>query len=110
MRMTFEGSRDELCKVFNMDELKRLKMDTCDIKVGSVTLSCNIVEIFIAHGSKEGLGFIRPSGVDLYTVTVEGFDKKEEDLRKAKALVNKTKEAHKEAQRKLSELQKDEKL
>lgn len=33
---------------------------------------------------------------------------KEENLRKAKALVNKTKEAHKEAQRKLSELQKDE--
>lgn len=29
---------------------------------------------------------------------------KEENLRKAKALVNKTKEAHKEAQRKLSEL------
>lgn len=30
---------------------------------------------------------------------------KEEDIRKAKALVNKTKEAHKEAQRKLAELQ-----
>lgn len=40
----------------------------------------------------------------IYSISVEGYSKRALEIADAKALVNKTKEAHKEAQRKLAEL------
>lgn len=96
MRMTFEGSNDEMCKLFDVSSMKHLftNQDRLEINLGKSIYSCYINNATELLGSA-GWSFI---------IELQGYDKKEEDIRKAKALVNSTKEAHKEAQRKLAEL------
>lgn len=95
MQMTFEGSLDEVCKVFGVASAQDLmKNPGFSITLGKSEFTVNIRFI------EEKFNYLGHT----YILSLDGFDKKEEDIRKAKALVNYTKEAHKEAQRKLSEL------
>lgn len=95
MRMTFEGNMDEICKVFNVESISRIVQRPTNIVIGKTTFTCNTLHLNETFNHNL---------LPYYEVCVELYDKKEEDIRKAKALVNKAKEEHKEAQRILSAL------
>lgn len=71
-----------------------------EIKIGNEIFKCYIYQY-------EQIGVAKGwSLAGKYTmIHVEGSSKRVQEVAEAKALVNKTKEAHKEAQRKLAELQ-----
>lgn len=95
MQVSLNCSNDEMHKIFKVHHLSALmRTDEFPLQIGGVEFSCYMREVQEYH-NQEGWR---------YRVELYGVDKKEEDIRKAKALVNSTKEAHKEAQRKLSEL------
>lgn len=96
MQLYCKGTESELCKVFGVENMRSLMHCPGDfeLKIGTSTFSCWMSSILETSGKD---GFV-------YSVDLMCYDKKAEDIRKAKALVNSTKEAHKEAQRKLSEL------
>lgn len=95
MKLHLECSNEEVRKIFNVHHISKLfGQQGFKPKLGGSEFTCYVQE---CNESCNQDGW-------RYTVDVEGYDKKEEDIRKAKALVNKTKEDHKEAQRILSAL------
>jgi len=70
-----------------------------EIKIGNGIFTCNVQQY--------KSGKIAPGwqiGPTTWLVSAQGSSKRVQEIADAKALVNKTKEAHKEAQRKLAEL------
>ena len=84
------------------EEMKSTGLDDSCSGVGSLTISVNGKEFdcvpIIASQKSDHTGHF------VLVVIGHGFDKKTQEIAKAKAEVNRTKEAHKEAQRKLSAL------
>lgn len=72
-----------------------------EISLNGRKFSCFVVQQSV--GTPECNWLSRPGELEI-TVSGEGSDKKAQQLTQAKAEVNRTKEAHKEAQRKLSAL------
>lgn len=91
-------------------EMTPLELATCftegvgfdrefEIKIGNGIFTCNVQQY---KSGKIAMGWdIQPA---TWVVNAQGSSKRLQEITEAKALVNKTKEAHKEAQRKLSEL------
>lgn len=71
-----------------------------EVKIGNETFTCYIQQY---SSGKIAAGWTTEPAT--WVVRAQGHSKRLREITEAKALVNKTKEAHKEAQRKLSELQ-----
>lgn len=90
----------------NMEEMKATGLDDACSGVASLTISVNgkefdCVPVMASQKSDQ-------TGRFVLVVSGHGFDKKSKEIAQAKAEVNRTKEAHKEAQRKLSALMEEE--
>lgn len=86
----------------NMEEMKAIGLDDACSGVASLTISVNgkefdCVPVIASQKSDH-------TGCFVLAVSGHGFDKKAQEIAQAKAEVNRTKGAHKEAQRKLSAL------
>lgn len=96
MKINFEATVTELKAAYgeNFDYSKPI-----EITLGKETFTCYVINYDLRkeHWTPDVLCQIR----------AEGRSKRLQDIADAKALVNKTKEAHKEAQRKLAELQEE---
>lgn len=74
----------------------------CEIAINGKKFTC-LLEHHIISSGHEKQWWGTPTGLEIF-VSGEGHDKKAQELAQAKVEVNRTKEAHKEAQRKLSAL------
>lgn len=95
MKVQFEITKEELKNCFGDNFNHTMPLE---VKLGSETFTCHIYEM-----SSCMEGWRHP--LHIYSIGAEGNSKRLQEIADAKALVNKTKEAHKEAQRKLAELQ-----
>lgn len=93
MKVSFEATAQELSAAYG---------ENCDfsepieVTFGKETFICRV-----SHYDLRREGW---RDATLIQVRAEGFSKRAQEIADAKALVNKTKEAHKEAQRKLAAL------
>lgn len=94
MKVQFEITKEEIVAGFgeNFDMKKPI-----EILLGKEVFTCYITQYSTRTEGWNSKLVIR--------VDAEGRSKRLQEIAEAKALVNKTKEAHKEAQRKLAELQ-----
>ena len=92
MKVSVELTKEELVSCFGEDQDWHKKVE---ISVGKEMFSCYVVRTQMRSTAFIGMSI---------QIDAEGSSKRLQDIADAKALVNKTKEAHKEAQRKLAEL------
>lgn len=94
MRLSFEATKEEMIAGFGEGfDMKK----PVEISLGAEVFTCYITQYSTRTEGWNSKLVIR--------VDAEGRSKRLQDIADAKALVHKTKEAHKEAQRKLAELQ-----
>ncbi len=98
MNITFEGSLYEFAKCFGQENPQHVLTQRFEVKIGSETLICVPISVDL---SSQGHSW---RGKPQVRIVADTYSKLEAEITEAKTLVNKTKEAHKEAQRKLSEL------
>lgn len=100
MNITLEGSQEEFVGIFGKDYVLtgKFELTLCGEVLVCVPVSvdtwCSPFGMFSGPQTK---------------IVTRTYNKRQQEITEAKALVNKTKEAHKEAQRKLAELQNGEK-
>ena len=100
MEISFQMSTSELSACCGPDlDFKK----PVEITIGNEVFTCYIQE-YSSFGV--AIGWTLDKG---WLVRAKGYSKRKQEIADAVLLVNQTKEAHKEAQRKLAELQKDEK-
>lgn len=100
MKITFECEMKEFAKCFGEDLSQNAHTKEFEITVGKEVFVC-IPRYMNFNGTCYG-------GTRT-VISVDAYSKRERDIVETISLVNQTKEAHKEAQRKLAELQKDKK-
>ena len=92
MKVSVELTKEELVSCFGEDQDWHKKVE---ISVGKEVFTCYVVRTQMRSTAFTGMSL---------QIDAEGSSKRLQDIAEAKHLVNKTKEAHKEAQPKLAEL------
>lgn len=106
MRITFEGLEDDFQDYFSVKQFYEGLSNEFEMKLAGQVHVCKPISLDVVRQS------LNYRGDKFVTFTVSAVSERKlklQEISDAKALVNKTKEAHKEAQRKLAELQKGEK-
>lgn len=99
MNITLEGNQQEINDLFGKDYTLNYGFE---ITIRNNVLVCVPISVDTWHSPYT-------LGGPAMKIVASTYNKRQQEISDAKALVNKTKEAHKEAQRKLAELQKEEK-
>lgn len=102
MKITFEGGMREFAKCFGQEHPQHVLTQKFEVTLGNEVFQCTPVSVDIGRRGWDVLEHAHGPYVEL---RVEAYSKRLQEITEAKALVNKTKEAHKEARRKLAELQ-----
>lgn len=92
MKVSIELTKEELSTCFGEGQDWHKKVE---ISIGKEVFSCYVVRTQMRSTAFTGMSI---------QIDAEGHSKRLQEITEAKALVDKTKEAHKEAQRKLAEL------
>lgn len=92
MNISMELTKDELERSFGPEHDWHKQIE---ITIGKEVFSCYVTRTQMHNTMFKGISV---------QIDAEGNSKRLQEIAEAKALVNKTKEAHKEAQRKLAEL------
>lgn len=98
MEISFQMSTSELSACCGPDLVLRKELE---ITIGNEVFTCYVQE-YSSFGVATGRAIEKE-----WLVRAQGHSKRKKEIADAVLLVNQTKEAHKEAQRKLAELQKE---
>lgn len=102
LELTLEDKPENLLRFQSLGKII-VKVDSLEYEVTPQTIQYN-TECEEFYSDLINIGYRVGRDNRTLRLTAWGVNKKEQDIKEAKALVNSTKEAHKAAQRKLSEL------